>query len=237
VIVDHTNERVLEVLENRTKDRVKQYLDEGKASGLFADLVEVTTDMWDGYVEAVHETFGKEVRVTIDRFHVMKNFQDRLTAARREIQRQLPKEEAKALKGSRWLWLTNRENLTAEELVELAALEQQFPALQQLAAQREQLRALFEDERIRTAREGEKRLRQWMKQAQQLRLKALDAFCTTLTNWMDKIANYFVERASNGRTEGFNHGLRAILWRAFGMFNFNHFRLRVLDRFGRAKSQ
>jgi hypothetical protein len=35
-----------------------------------------------------------------------------------------------------------------------------------------------------------------------------------------------------GRTEGYNHGLRAILWRAYGMVNLHHFRLRVLDRFG-----
>jgi transposase len=233
VIVDHTNERVLEVLENRTKDRVKEYLQQGKASGVLAHLVEVTTDMWDGYVEAVAEVFGTQVRVTIDRFHVMKNFQDHLTAARREIQRQLPKEEAKVLKGSRWLWLTNPENLTEEERAEWAALTKQFPSLRSLAEQRERLRRVFEDERIRTAAEGEKRLREWMSQARGLGLKALDAFCTTLTSWLAKIANYFVARASNGRTEGFNRGLRSILWRAFGMFNFNHFRLRVLDRFGR----
>jgi transposase len=233
VIVDHTNERVLEVLENRTKDRVKEYLRQGQASGGLAHLVEVTTDMWDGYGEAVAEVFGSRVRVTIDRFHVMKNFQDHLTAARREIQRQLPKEEAAVLKGSRWLWLTNLENLTAEERAEWAALTKQFPSLRALAEQREWLRRVFEDERIQTAAEGEKRLREWMSQARGLGLKALDAFCTTLTNWLAKIANYFVTRASNGRTEGFNRGLRSILWRAFGMFNFNHFRLRVLDRFGR----
>ena len=63
-------------------------------------------------------------------------------------------------------------------------------------------------------------------------LQALDSFCKTLENWLDKIANYFVNRASNGRTEGFNTGLRSILGRAFGMFNFEHFRLRVIDRFG-----
>jgi transposase len=233
VIVDHTNERVLEVLENRTKDRVKEYLQQGQASGGFAHLIEVTTDMWDGYGEAVAEVFGTRVRVTIDRFHVMKNFQDHLTAARREIQRQLPKEEAKVLKGSRWLWLTNPENLTEEERTEWAALTKQFPSLRALAEQRERLRTVFEDERIQTAAEGAKRLREWMSQARRLGLKALDAFCTTLTNWLGKIANYFVARASNGRTEGFNRGLRSILWRAFGMFNFNHFRLRVLDRFGR----
>jgi transposase len=186
-------------------------------------------------VEAVREVFGERVRITIDRFHVMKNFQDHLTAARREIQRSLPPEEAKALKGTRWLWLTNQENLTREELKELMALTAQFPVLKALWEQRERLRALFEDTTIRTATAGAHLLRQWMVQARQVGLKALDGFCKTLANWLDNIANYFVNRASNGRTEGFNHGLRSILWRAFGMFNFDHFRLRVLDRFGRAK--
>ena len=63
-------------------------------------------------------------------------------------------------------------------------------------------------------------------------VKALEKFNQTLENWMDKIANYFISRSSNGRTEGFNRGLRAILWRASGMHNFTHFRLRVLHRFG-----
>ena len=52
---------------------------------------------------------------------------------------------------------------------------------------------------------------------------------------MDKIANYFIHRSSNGRTEGLNHGIRAILWRAYGMINFRNFRLRVLDCLGWAK--
>ena len=72
-------------------------MQQNRDSGLLAEVIEVTTDMWDGYVEAAREALGEQVRITIDRFHVMKNFQDHLTAARREIQRQLPKEQAKAL--------------------------------------------------------------------------------------------------------------------------------------------
>src|SRR5262249_10592426 len=63
-------------------------------------------------------------------------------------------------------------------------------------------------------------------QAQPIRSRTLD-------DWLGLIANYFVSRSSNGRTEGYNHGLRSILWRAFGMGNFQHFRLRALDRFGK----
>lgn len=236
MIIDHTNRRVLDILENREKTSIIAYLAAGKASGLFAPLEEVTTDMWDGYVTAVREVFGDTVRVTIDRFHVMKNFQESLTDARRQIQRELAKDEAQALKGTRWLWVTNWENLDVAQQAELTQLKERFPRLRALVEYRETLRQLFEDRTIADAATGTERLKRWIASARQAGLKGLDAFCRTLENWLDKIANYFVNRASNGRTEGFNHALRNILWRAFGMTNFVHFRLRVLDRFGRPKT-
>ncbi len=223
---------MLEVLPNREKATVLAYLTKAKQDGLLAQVEEVTTDMWDAYVEAAREAFGDEVTVTIDRFHVMKNFQECLTGARRELQRKLSAGEREQLKGSRWLWVTNLENLTAEKRLELAVLKQQFPELGKLADQRESLRALFNDATIRQPAEGQKRLQAWMEQVKALGLSALNKFCKTLDNWMDKIANYFRSRSSNGRTEGLNHGLRAILWRAYGMTNFENFRLRVLHCFG-----
>lgn len=232
MIVDHDNKRVLEVLEDREKATVLAYLQKAKQEGLLAQVVEVTTDMWDAYVGVAYEVFGKQVTVSIDRFHVMKNFQECLTKARRELQRKLSDTERAELKGSRWLWTKNPENLTAEEREKLAVLKKRFPELGQLADQREALRAIFEDANITNPEKGRERLKAWMAQAKKLGIAALDKFFTTMTNWMDKIANYFRSRSSNGRTEGFNHGLRAILWRAYGMTNFENFRLRVLHCFG-----
>lgn len=237
MIVDHTNRRVLDVLESREKAAVVKFLRESQESGLLANVVEVTSDMWDGYVEAAREVFGPSVTLTIDRFHVMKNLQDRLTAARREIQRDLPESEARELKGSRWLWLTNPENLEEEQRQRLTALKSQFPRLAQLADQREALRQLFDDRSLTTAAAGSARLTDWLTAARALGLAALNKFCDTLERWQDKIANYFVSRSSNGPTEGFNNGLRTILRRTFGMLNFRHFRLRVLDRFGKPQTQ
>jgi transposase len=232
VIVDHDNQRVLEVLESREKAVVLAYLQDAKRAGLLAQVEEVTTDMWAAYVQAAQEVFGDQVAITIDRFHVMKNFQECLTGARREVQRQLSGPERDQLKGSRWLWVTNPENLTGKQQRQLEALKKAFPDLGMLADQREALRAIFEDRRIASPIEGRKRLQAWLEQAQGFGLTALNRFCKTLSNWLDKIANYFRSRGSNGRTEGLNHGLRAILWRAFGMANFENFRLRVLHCFG-----
>lgn len=233
MIIDHDNRRVLEVLEDREKTTVSAYLQRAKQEGLLSQVEEVTCDMWDGYVAAAREAFGEAVTITIDRYHVVKNLQECLTKARRELQQRLSEEQRQQLKGSRWLWTTNPENLTAEKRHELERLKKQFPELGKLADHREALRALFDDRTIADPAAGRKRLQAWMAQAKELRLTALNKFCTTMTNWLDKIANYFRSRCSNGRTEGFNHGLRAILWRAFGMTNFEHFRLRVLHCFGR----
>jgi transposase len=236
VIIDHDNHRVLEVLENREKATVTAYLKRAKEEGLLAQVTEVTTDMWDAYVTAAYEVFGEQVTVTIDRFHVMKNFQECLTGARRELQKKLSDADRAELKGSRWLWVTNWENLSAEQQRELEALKKRFPELGKLADQREALRGLFNDLAIRNPAEGRQRLQAWMEQAKALGVAALNKFFKTLTNWLDKIANYFHSRSSNGRTEGFNHGLRSILWRAFGMNNFANFRLRVLHCFGFASA-
>jgi transposase len=233
VIIDHTNRRVLDVLENRDQETVTAYFQQARASGLLARVTEVTTDMWDGYVNAARAAFGPGVSVVIDRFHVVKNLQERLLEARRELQRQLPHEEARKLKGSRWLWCKNFETLTVEERRQLADLRTQFPTLARLADQREALRTLFEDRSVTTPAAGQARLQAWLASARDLGLKALNAFCRTLENWLPMIANYFANRSSNGPTEGFNRGFRSLLWRAFGMANFRNFRLRILDRFSR----
>ena len=229
MLIDHSNGRVLE---SREKDVVVRWLKGGKESGLLSAVEEVTCDMWDAYVQASREVFGPTLRITIDRFHVMKNFQDRLNDARRELQRRLDPARAKELKGSRWLWVTNPENLTAEQRAELEVLKRKFPDLGRPADHREALRRIFQDQRITTPATAIDRLRWWCRQSVRLGLKALEQFNKTLENWMEQIANYVVSRSSNGRTEGFNRGLRAILWRACGMRNFRHFRLRVLHVFG-----
>lgn len=46
MIVDHTNGRVLDVLESREKTAVTQWLRAGRDSGLLTQVAEVTTDMW-----------------------------------------------------------------------------------------------------------------------------------------------------------------------------------------------
>lgn len=222
---------MLDVLENREKTTLTTWLKQAKEQGLLGQLEEVTVDMWESYTDAVREVFGETVRIVVDRFHVVKNFQEWLTDARLEIQRALPKEERERLKGSRWLWTSNLENLSNEQRKEFVALRRRFPQLKALYLHRQRLRRIFEN-RALTVDAAQRRLAGWCEKGRRLKLAALEKFHQMLERWMPQIANYFASRSSNGRTEGFNHGIRALLWRAYGMRNFSHFRLRVLHAFG-----
>ena len=50
----------------------------------------------------------------------------------------------------------------------------------------------------------------------------------TLLRWSEQILNYFKNRITNARTEGFNNVAKLVQKRAFGYRNFGNYRLRLL---------
>ena len=235
-MIDHTNARILDIFEDRTKQSVIARLQELKEIKLLDKLEEVTCDMWGPYTDAVREMFGQDMRIVIDRFHVQKNFNEALSKARRILQCELAKDIAAQIKGLRWTVLKNLENLTEEEEQLLERAREVWPDLDKLLFARDRLREIFEDRSIRTAMDGQEKLEQWIAETECLGLgKPIEKFIATMRNWMPLIANYFTARSSNGRTEGFNTRIRTVLKRSFGFRNFRHLRLRVLDLLGVAR--
>ncbi|MBF0289015.1 MAG: transposase, partial [SAR324 cluster bacterium] len=57
-------------------------------------------------------------------------------------------------------------------------------------------------------------------------------FIKTLRNWWNQILNFFDKRITNGMVEGMNHAIRNIMWRAYGIRNFDFFKLQVLAELG-----
>ena len=77
----------------------------------WAKVRAVATDMGKAYIRAVREHLPKAVHV-FDHFHVIKLFNDKLSAFRRDLFRDLVNDDhRKILKGTRWLLLKNPENL------------------------------------------------------------------------------------------------------------------------------
>jgi transposase len=215
---------VLTVLPERTKEALEAYLATWTADQRAA-ITDVALDLWEPYHLAVRACLPN-AQITADRFHVMKNLNDRVTAARRAIQRTAPEEEKAHLKGCRWLLVKNAEDLTDEEQAKLEAMFGVSPALKRLHALKEAFRAVFETAPDRpTALE---RLADWVQEVETSGVSGLTQFVTTLRTWWEVILNYFPDRLTSGVVEGLNNKLKLIKRLAYGYRNFAHFRLRVL---------
>jgi transposase len=89
------------------------------------------------------------------------------------------------------------------------------------------MRRIFESHATKDL--AQKRLDKWRQIAEQEQL--FPEFCKTLSNWTDRITNYFHQRTTSGIVEGINNKIKLIKRRAFGFRNFEHFRIRVMAAF------
>jgi len=189
----------------------------------------VSMDMWRPYRSFV-EQFIPRARIVADRFHVMKQLNDQLTKARRQIQRTADKETKEALKGSRWLLVTNRDELSPDKQQQLLDVLGADSELRNAYLLKEEFRCIFE--KIQDQQQARRFLEAWMLKVQATNNKYLMKFIKTLQNWFDPILAYFDQRISNGFVEGMNRAIRFIISRAFGFRNFENFRLQVLAQHG-----
>lgn len=218
---------VLDVLTNRKKGTLEAWFDERGAVWCAAVAV-CSADMWDAYHEAAQAKLPN-ARLTVDRFHVMKNLNDAVTKARRSIQKGADAPTQELLKGCRWLLLKNAENLTAEERPKLAAMLTASAELKTCYDLKEDFRTWFNTRSDRST--AERTLDDWLAKVQGSGLKALQTFTKTLGNWRERILNYFDGRHSNGFAEGVNLKIKLLNRRGFGYHNFESFRLHVLVAF------
>ena len=95
VVSDLDQGCVLTVLPTRTKEALEAYLATWSAQQRAA-VTDVALDLWEPYHLAVQAGLPM-AQITADRFHVMQNLNDRVTAARRTIQREAPQAEKEQL--------------------------------------------------------------------------------------------------------------------------------------------
>jgi transposase len=191
-----------------------------------ADIQAVATDMSPAYALAVHDNLPGAVHV-LDRFHVVKLFNDQLADLRREVQRSAERVEHKdLLKGTLWLLLKNPENLD-EERHERQRLEQALRLNQPLATAyylKEDLRQFWEQPGRRTA---ERFLDGWIARAQASGVAMLIKFAKTLQLHRAGLLAWYDYPISTGPLEGTNNKIKTLQRQAYGFRDQEFFRLKI----------
>ena len=227
VISDISRKCILAVLPDREKQTLENWIESLSAPKRKA-IRFVSIDMWRPYYHAVRDKLPR-AKVVVDRFHVMKQLNTRLTQLRTKYQKQCDPETQKILKGSRWIIVRNRSELSKKQADQLNRILELCPELGTLYLLKEEFRTIFE--KIKCRDKAARFLDIWCLKAERTGDKYIAKFLITLKNWRSQILNYFIERITNGFVEGTNNSLRAIIRMAFGYRNFENFKLRALAGF------
>ena len=111
IFMDPDRRRVLFATEGRDRSTVQRFVADLKAHGGYPELVgNVTCDMSVAFISGVTQYLAN-ADITFDRFHIMK----KLGEAVDEVRRAEVKHRPLLLKKTRWLWLTNRHNLSVND--------------------------------------------------------------------------------------------------------------------------
>src|SRR5271170_1144636 len=179
------------------------------------------------YIRAVRDHLPHAVHV-FDHFHVIKLYNDKLSAFRRELYRQAQSgQERLVLKGTRWLLLKNPENLDDErnELDRLMAALRLNRPLAIAYYLKEDLRQIWEQSNKRTARRV---LKDWLARARASGIPMLLQFAATLEAHQEGILAYYDYPISTGPLEGTNNKIQTLKRQAYGFRDLQFFKLKIL---------
>jgi len=192
-----------------------------------AKIRAVATDMGKAYIRAVRDNLPGVVHV-FDHFHVIKLFNDKLSALRRELYNQASSDrQRKILKGTRWLLLKNPENLDKDrnERQRLdRALTLNLP-LTTAYYLKEDLRQIWSQPNKRTARRV---LRDWQARARASGIRMLLQFANTLEEHEEGILGYYDYPISTGPLEGTNTKIQAMKRQGYGFRDRDFYKLKIL---------
>jgi len=192
-------------------------------------------DMSKPYRSAAAE-YLPGIAVVFDRFHVMQLVNKSVDKVRRKQQASLDQDGTKTLKGNRFLFLSNYDNLDASKKKRLEiALESNEPLLI-IHTMKEQLRLLWMK---LSKKKAQKFLGTWVMDAIEVAydykartgsnvLMPLIKLAMSLMHHMKGILAFFEFRITNGRMEGINNKIKTMKRQAYGFRDKVYFRLRLL---------
>lgn len=191
----------------------------------------VVIDMHDPYEVEIRKRCPR-AKLIYDHFHVIKPLSMAIDNIRRRLQSELPPDGRQYLKGTRYLLLRNRENLTAKQRIRLHDLLR-LPANETLNAAyilKEDLRVIFRRQDIRQARTE---LRDWKSRARESKIPELIDYVKMLGRRRFGILNFMRYRKTNGLSEGFNNVVKTIKKDAYGFHDWDYFCLKILRKCGK----
>jgi transposase len=216
VFANMGNGEVLFATKGKDSLTVKAFSEEIEAHGAqTGQIKEAAMDMSAAFIAGFGEYVPK-AEITFDKFHVVKLLNEAVDEVRRAERKENP-----LLKGSRYIWLKNPENLTKKQQEQMKTLSKENLK----TGKAYQMKLTFQDiyRNVRDRESAEAAIKKWITWAKRCRLEPMKGFAETVVSHIEGILHYFDTRLTSGKMEGINSRIQGIKRRARGFRNIDNF--------------
>ena len=241
VLNDPIHKKVLDILPNRTKERLIEYFThtENRRSVEY-----IISDMYEPYPQ-VQKVMFPHAKYVVDRFHYTRYIMDALDKIRIRLQKEygIKSNEYKLLKNKKnvsllrkysneinW-WVEQERYRNGHKVMILPGdIIRELLNIDDDLHRGYQLKELFLDI-IKHAPlyDAKRQLSEFIELCNKSEISEMIEAAGTISNWLEYIVNSFIDkRYTNGFTEGTNNKIKVIKRNAFGYKNFAFFRKRIL---------
>jgi len=228
VVNDLEAKRVLEVVPNREEESVREAYRRVGAEAL-AQVAAVAMDMWAPYLKVTRECLP-QAEVVHDKFHVSGFLSKAVDQVRRREHGELRQVGDETLKGSKYLWLKNPDQMNNQQTEDFAALL----SINLKAGRAWALKETF-NEFWHCANTGAavKFFKKWFGRAKRSQLAPIKTAADKIKRHLPNILTYFQHQITNAATEGLNSFIQAIKANARGFRKFDNYRIAILFYLGK----
>tara|TARA_Y100000782_G_C10147814_1_gene250181 strand:- start:53 stop:1249 length:1197 start_codon:yes stop_codon:yes gene_type:complete len=216
VVVDYNNKRVKELIPGRIAGQLAQSLAYIPGRERVKNVV---MDLSKPY-KSFAKDFFPNAKLIADKFHVVRLLNPTINKYRKQITGDKRKNPI------RKLLLKSSIKLDFDTRRVIQKWLKEHPDLEAIYYAKEAIMKLY---RCKGRKIASKSLTKLTDILAMTKVKELQTLRRTLMSWREEILNYFENRITNARTEGYNNVCKQLQKRAYGYRNFNNYRLKVLN--------
>jgi len=219
LFVDLKAKRTIFITEGKDSLTVARFAKDFQShNGKVEDIKEVSCDMSPAFIKGVKENLP-DAKITFDKFHILKLINEAVDEVR--------KTEAKTnklLKGTRYIWLKNPDNLTAKQKEKLEELTISKMDIQTLKAYN--LRQSFQKiYKATTEDEFITYLDKWYYWATHSQIEPIINVAKTIKRHWDGVVHWYRSKINNGILEGLNSVIQAAKSKARGFKTIKNYKI------------
>ena len=219
LFVDLDQKKTVHIAEGKGHETVKSFVAELASHGGSSDqITDVSCDMSPAFIKGIKECLPN-ADITFDKFHVLKIINAAVDKVRKEEVLTNP-----TIKGMKYIFLKNAQNLTVNQKKQLETLKLSTMNIKSLKALliRESFQEIYQ---AKTIDSFELLLKKWYFWATHCRLEPLKQAAYTIKRHWEGVVNWKRSQITNGILEGLNSLIQAAKAKARGFRTFKCFRL------------